>query len=75
MCAWLVRPFDIAIALVHTHTHIHGPPDLVVKLVIEEVLPQSVRKVEDSCDDDTKRTREGEMEPAVVLSLEGNASP
>lgn len=30
-------------------------PYFVVELVIEEVFPQSVRKVEDSCDDDTKR--------------------
>lgn len=44
-----------------THTHTHTAPAtfpyLVVKLVIEEVFPQSVRKVEDSCDDDTKRTK------------------
>lgn len=49
---------------------------LVVKLVIEEVFPQGVRKVEDSCDDDAKRRREGEeeVERVIVLPWEENAS-
>lgn len=44
-------------------------PHLVVKLVIEEVFPQSFRKVEDSCDDDTKRSTKKEEEMGRVIVL------
>lgn len=50
-------------SIVQIYTHAHTQlPYLVVELVIEEVFPQSVRKVEDSRDDDTKRAREREEE-------------
>lgn len=54
----------------HRQTHVCRQlrfPYLVVKLVIEEVFPQSVGKVEDSCDDDTKRARKRKQEVERVI--------
>lgn len=79
VCGW-VRLFDTHCSIVqmntNTQTDIDRAAYLVVKLVIEEVFPQSVRKVEDSCDDDTKRTRqrEEEVERVIVLACGKNAS-
>lgn len=50
------------------HTHVSSLPRfpyLVVKLVIEKVFPQSVRKVEDSCNDDTERTKKRDRKDEV----------